>query len=288
MKVGAGLPCAPQSYAGLVALAVVGFTGCWTSLDLSDKHYILKDVHAGMVHVQTKSLDFWIDATEVTNAAYKAWLDTNPDASSPFDPRCQVNHSFQPGKREGLCDCTGDTTCDSFANDPGLWAATAASSPNRPVACVDWCDALSYCEARGARLCAASMGASITLNCTNPPDCDPIPAFVASDSEWYAACGGPSMQAYPYGSTYNAAACNTENSATTDVGTPTCVGGYPGIFDMSGNVMEWVDACYAPDGSCARVGGAYYAGAADVTCHLVNSETWRCQSDTTGFRCCAD
>ena len=49
-----------------------------------------------------------------------------------------------------------------------------------------------------------------------------------------------------------------------------CVGGYPGIVDMSGNLGEWENAC-APQGfgnpdACGVRGGSYNDQSSTLTC----------------------
>jgi formylglycine-generating enzyme required for sulfatase activity len=268
---------------------VVAASGCWTMLGLSDKEYVLGSTSSsgsppsGLVDVDQGGLHFSIDPTEVTNAAYAAWLAEKPDPTATKDPRCAWNTSFRPGALDPPCAAELDPTCD-FDID-----AEAAEHPNQPVHCVDWCDALSYCEAHGERLCAGESGAPIVIQ--GEPD------FAVPSSEWYVACAGPMLQQYPYGPTLEPDACNDGfggEGEITDVGTPTCVGGFPGLFDMVGNVDEWVDACYdmTADGNCVRAGGAYYtdgtSGNPLPACDGVTTFGRRCQNNTTGFRCCAD
>mgnify|MGYP002145378841 CR=1 FL=1 len=68
-------------------------------------------------------------------------------------------------------------------------------------------------------------------------------------SQWTHACtkGGDGQHKYAYGNTYNASACTTPGSGRsqpTEVGSQSqCVGGFPGLFDMIGNVSEWEDGC---------------------------------------------
>jgi len=106
---------------------------------------------------------------------------------------------------------------------------------------------------------------------------------------------------YPYGDTYKATACNT--GAPTESAQyianvrsyPMCEGGYAGLYDMSGNVEEWVDACDKNTGSgdsCASAGASAYLGgltAAEITCADSFYNTPRnTRYVMLGFRCCAD
>lgn len=75
---------------------------------------------------------------------------------------------------------------------------------------------------------------------------------------------------------------------------PKCVGGYPGLFDMSGNVNEWEDSCAGSLGSsdaCLLRGGAYDDGFASGLlgcCLAANAHNLRSAADpTVGFRCCS-
>ncbi|MFH0902933.1 MAG: LamG-like jellyroll fold domain-containing protein, partial [Pseudomonadota bacterium] len=97
---------------------------------------------------------------------------------------------------------------------------------------VSWYEASDACAWAGKRLCDAS--------------------------EWYAACSSADSRVYPYGSTYSKTACNGADLGIGAAGTTgsvsVCEGGYTGIFDMSGNVGEWVGL--ASGQACAR-GGSY-------------------------------
>jgi formylglycine-generating enzyme len=106
---------------------------------------------------------------------------------------------------------------------------------SKPAVMVSWYDMKKNCEAEGKRLC--------------------------EDNEWTMACEGNEMLPYPYGLSRDAHACNidhpqmswfdaSKNPMTTKLaerlnqsvpsGTmPGCVSPY-GVFDMTGNVDEWV------------------------------------------------
>jgi formylglycine-generating enzyme required for sulfatase activity len=214
-----------------------------------------------------------IDATEVTAASYQAFLDTRPDpANQP--PYCGWNQTYQPIEdREQGCDGAFDVT----------------TFPNRPISCIDWCDAYAYCAWAKRHLCGRIGGGLLTQDNAGDPDL----------SEWYRACSAAGTRDYPYGDTFIDANCNTQGAGfggvPTDVATLTdCEGGYPGIFDMSGNVQEWEDSCTTgvdpndpADDGCLVRGGAYWTDDSDSRCDsLVYGPPRSTAIKDYGFRCC--
>src|SRR5690606_10229843 len=83
-----------------------------------------------MLYVVHPQGDFCIDRTEVTSAHYKLFVDAALDATQMPSP-CDFKTTFVPR-------ATGNN-CAPHHYDP-------LDLPNRPVACVDWCDAKAYCE----------------------------------------------------------------------------------------------------------------------------------------------
>jgi sulfatase modifying factor 1 len=209
-----------------------------------------------------------IDTTEVTNAEYLAFLtDVGADAGGEPAP-CTWNTDYTPA---------------------GVWPREAGTGSD-PVAQVNWCDAFMFCKWAGKRLCGLTSGGSVPYDETN----------LTSD-QWYAACSATGAYSYPYGTAYNANACNgdePDGGHVVAVGSnPECVGGYPGIFDMSGNVAEWEDACEAgapPEGGvangasdiCSVRGGAYMSAPGGLECTSKAAVERREVVLSVGFRCC--
>ena len=226
------------------------------------------------------SSDYQIDATEVTRGQYEGWVATNPTLPASSDAACGWKSSSSYAQ---LSSCM---TSSDVCQGPGC--------DHYPVVCVDWCDAYYYCAALGKRLCGKIGGGSHAWS--SGPD--------SSASQWYWACSSGSANTYPYGNTFEPTYCNAYNcwGNSNDESLPvatlsTCqssVSGYTGVYDLSGNVVEWEDSCYDINTgvACGLRGGSF------------NSYSFRCDSDPLqcggrggrlldrtssdlGFRCCS-
>lgn len=207
-----------------------------------------------------------IDVTEVSRAQYAEFLAGAPDLLAQT-AECAWNTDFTP-------------TCSW---PPGSQGAL-------PVGCVDWCDARAFCEAAGKRLCGAIGGGPVPLADFADPERD----------EWYRACSSGGKYAYTYGDEHQPDACQSGDEdkwATVAVGSlPRCQSpddGYAGIFDLTGNAMEWVDACTGASNQndeCRARGGSYYNLGTSLMCAAGASLTLPriARANGVSFRCCAD
>jgi formylglycine-generating enzyme required for sulfatase activity len=138
-------------------------------------------------------------------------------------------------------------------------------------------------------------------------------------TEWLAACQGPNGWTYPYGNSYMAGACN-EGRATNPVNdcfgsgsnvftysnmnSPCCDdqpntvapgGSFPrcrsyfDIYDLHGNLHEWVDATTATGNGIFKGGFFVDATINGPGCRYATTAHAKTYHDySTGFRCCAN
>lgn len=251
------------SEAGTSAVGEAGMTGVAGSGTLPPKPC---PVGRGPVMISVPE-GYCIDTTEVTEGQYAAWLSTNPAATTTNQIAvCSENDDFESARIRG--------------ND------------NYPVVGVDWCDAVAFCTWAGKRLCGRIGGGAVEYYDGNGK---------ASESEWFNACTSHGTHAFPYGDTEIESRCNGGLAGLSTVapvgdlqGCTSAVPGYEGIFDMAGNVMEWVNSCSDAANYCRVVGGSYlrdqnYAYTLQPRrCDWIGYEYRDIDWEDVGFRCCAD
>jgi formylglycine-generating enzyme required for sulfatase activity len=153
---------------------------------------------------------------------------------------------------------------------------------------VTWDDAAAQCKAEGKRLC--------------------------KDTEWTLACEGEDRLPHPYGYVRDATACNFDktyilpdndayaNPRTRDAevarldqrelsgSRERCVSQY-GVYDMTGNVDEWVVNTRGTSNEAPYVSGLKggYWGPVRNRCRVMTTDhnMWH-SGYQIGFRCCGD
>ena len=210
---------------------------------------------AGPESVQVGS--YCIDKTEVTAAQYAGFLAAvEAGAPLPLPAACAGKTSFTPG--------------------------APLAQGDYPVASVDWCDAFAFCVWAGKRLCGRIGGGASAW--TEVAD--------SGASQWYRACSFEGLRPYPYGAAYQARACNGADNGigtTWSAGVNSCAGGFPGVYDLSGNVWEWEDSCAgaASTDPCRVRGGGYKDTRDLLRCDYAYPFSRASVDPTLGFRCCS-
>lgn len=109
------------------------------------------------------------------------------------------------------------------AKPPPTWYGSynfPKGSARKPAVEVTWMHAGAYCSDVGKRL--------------------------PTEEEWEKAARGPDGNKYPWGNDYDKTYGNLTPGKNTDVGSFEKDISFYGVYDMGGNVMEWVDAWYKP------------------------------------------
>lgn len=184
--------------------------------------------------------------------------------------------------------CVADGVCERPHYDrtdfrPGYYGNPEYD--NYPVIYVDWYMANTFCEWRGVRL--------------------------PTEAEWEKAARGTDGRSYPWGEGFNCDLANYDGDpapASFCTGDTSEVGNYDrgtsphGMYDMAGNVFEWVSSLYRPypydaadgredptrGGSRVIRGGAWSEGPDD---QRVIYRSWigpELSESAIGFRCARD
>ncbi len=207
---------------------------------------------------------FWIDQYEVTHEAYA---------------RCVKAGACKPPRA---------------VDGNGFAYAYAAAIQDAPVVNVAWQDAVAYCAWAGKRL--------------------------PTEAEWEKAARGNDGRLYPWGNDADAwhkawycTGCVYDKNnpdVLDDFSRPASVGSFPagvspfGVFDMAGNVWEWVSDWYAentysqpeqvnPTGPASgnlrvRRGGSWTSAATDLRATFRSASNPVSPWIDTGFRCALD
>lgn len=213
-----------------------------------------------MVMVKTPRGDsYCIDTTKVTQKQYAEFLASTKQKPGTEHHACDWNESYAPKFSD-------DTQPGGCYVGPGIEPGTAwletdyyspEETPDRPVTCVDWCDAVAFCQWAGKRLCGKVGGGSLSADVEDAEYDD------SNRSQWYNACSNGGVTKYPYGDEYDPDACETDPERkwpwVADVkSAPECHGlgdGFSEVFELAGRGWEFENAYEVWKGD-----GAFYVG----------------------------
>jgi hypothetical protein len=146
-----------------------------------------------------------------------------------------------------------DSAGRSFCIDRYEWPNREGKAPRTNAS---WVEAKVACIDMGKRLCTRQ--------------------------EWETVCRGGTHTMYPYGDIYDREKCRTEEKNAGKSGSvKKCAS--KGVFDMVGNVWEWVDD---KQGDYPYMMGGSFHDGKDAHCGLSIPGTIAARNEDTGFRCC--
>ena len=156
---------------------------------------------------------FQISKYEITNAQYKSFIDYGGYNNSAY------------WTTEGWSWRTSNNITEPYYWSSGQYNS-GPSFPNHPVVGVSWYEAYAFCMWAGSNL--------------------------PTEAQWEKAARGTSANNYwPWGSIWDASKCNSWENSTPDTFNYSSPVGYfsagqspYGVYDMAGNVYEWVNDWY--------------------------------------------
>jgi formylglycine-generating enzyme required for sulfatase activity len=172
---------------------------------------------------------FFIEDAEVTYGQYMAFLNSTNAGMGP--------NSHRRGCGGQLCILTRSEEPNSSVIFEGANYRVLPVIENNPATNITWYGAQAYCESIGRRL--------------------------PTEAEWERAARGPLNNLYPWGNLFDTNLARTSRPRSDVLGAQP-VRTYPAnnlIYDMAGNVSEWVSDWYSP---------TYYAQLANTGAATLN------------------
>lgn len=207
--------------------------------------------------------DFYLDQYEVTNHDFAAWLNNTSRAWRRNDnDRRVIETSTEPSV---FLVRTGDNCGLAFVDGR---IRIQADRGNQPATCMTWMAARDYCLSH--------------------PDRKRLPL----DTEWEFAAKGPEGRAFPWvasqfrpdGVAFGRGTSTEQHPV--DVGTSKQDVSPQGIYDLGGNVAEWVEDEHLTGTTQTIRGGSWNSRG---PCHLLGSGCKRIEAESfspdVGFRC---
>ena len=151
---------------------------------------------------------------------------------------------------------------DGWRSGPRRWTDDRFNHATQPVVGISWYEAVAYC-----RWLSQELGAEVRL---------------PTQAEWERAARSTHGGDYPWGGDFDPARANTEES---NLGRTSPVHMYPGgqttegVWDLAGNVWEWIN-----DDPGRLKGGAYWNDAKSATASARYGYVPDFRDDDIGFR----
>lgn len=186
----------------------------------------------------------------------------------------------------------GEPYCDAT----GQCSATPKICPDDMVmietiqVCVDKYEGLRFSDGSMMTMQGIEPSSQIGRLAHADDACATAGKHLCTEEEWLAACHGPPPGTqYPYGNVYQPDYCNgignvdVQNVVQPAGSLPQCEGGYPGIFDMAGNLWEWTSTCF---GDVCRLRGGSLNQRGSCSEWMESDSIDGDDIGSIGFRCC--
>jgi formylglycine-generating enzyme required for sulfatase activity len=227
----------------------------------------------------------WVDRDETSVETYRDFLQEGAGsvdwARGALADHCDWKTGVSDPEAERDHPCTREIEGENSGFDA-----------TKPIRCVDWCDAVAFCDWSGLELCHYGHWSTLQEPVDRP-------------KEWVYACASNGL-AFGYGTEPERGRCNIglEDGECVAKANQPCAPATPGTYEdcvspsgarnMLGNVSEWVRLCTVgveandPEAPCSRAGGAFDDElSTDCLSGRYNLVARNSRLRTLGFRCCS-
>jgi hypothetical protein len=119
--------------------------------------------------------------------------------------------------------------------------------------------------------------------------CFSVQKRLCASEEWAMACSGPYSSKYPYGQQYERYGCSTHDTVVRVSGSKAECRSFFGVFDMSGNLLEWTTTKSVENSAFYYVMGGFWESGPKSGCFDKRYSYYpQNQHNPVGFRCCRD
>lgn len=119
--------------------------------------------------------------------------------------------------------------------------------------------------------------------------CFSVDKRLCTAEEWTVACGGSYSYTYPYGNSYEPYGCVTHDTMTALSGSKPECRSFFGVFDMSGNLLEWTSTKARENSAFYYVAGGFWESGPKSGCGSRRYSYYpQNKHNPVGFRCCRD